>query len=193
MECDESVTKRQTSKDSVQACSDLAHVVLVLVCVVSLLSLSTLVSMRVLKVYLSLYTLLRSHLFVNCCIRRYSLYSNCAARSRHSCCPDVCRDEAPTHSEQPGVSPYLWMTDFEMYFFLFSVIGSPVNSLGFLDTPARFENAFLLPLFSRRAPLKQPFDVLVRVTQGSFRGLARIQLSDFTTHMLGIHCLTFLH
>ena len=35
--------------------------------------LSTMVSMR-LKVYLSLYTLLRSHLFVNCCIRRYSLY-----------------------------------------------------------------------------------------------------------------------
>ena len=32
------------------------------------------VSMKVLKVYLSLYTLLRSHLFVNCCIRRYSLY-----------------------------------------------------------------------------------------------------------------------
>ena len=30
--------------------------------------------MKVLKVYLSLYTLLRSHLFVNCCIRRYSLY-----------------------------------------------------------------------------------------------------------------------
>ena len=28
-----------------------------------------------LKVYLSLYTLLRSHLFVNCCIKRYSLYS----------------------------------------------------------------------------------------------------------------------
>ena len=44
------------------------------VCVVSLLSLSTIVSMKVLKVYLSLYTLLRSHLFVNCCIRRYSLY-----------------------------------------------------------------------------------------------------------------------
>ena len=42
-------------------------------CVVSLLSLSTMVSMM-LKVYLSLYTLLRSHLFVNCCIRRYSLY-----------------------------------------------------------------------------------------------------------------------
>ena len=34
------------------------------------------VSMNVLKMYLSLYTLLRSHLFVNCCIRRYSLYTN---------------------------------------------------------------------------------------------------------------------
>ena len=44
-------------------------------CVVSFLfTLSTMVSMNVLKVYLSLYTLLRSHLFVNCCIRRYSLY-----------------------------------------------------------------------------------------------------------------------
>ena len=43
------------------------------VCVVSFLLLSTMVSMM-LKVYLSLYTLLRSHLFVNCCIRRYSLY-----------------------------------------------------------------------------------------------------------------------
>ena len=42
-------------------------------CVVSLLSLSTMVSMM-LKVYLSFCTLLRSHLFVNCCIRRYSLY-----------------------------------------------------------------------------------------------------------------------
>ena len=31
--------------------------------------------MKVLKVYLSLYTLLRSHLFVNCCIKRYSLYT----------------------------------------------------------------------------------------------------------------------
>ena len=41
-------------------------------CVVSFF---TMVSMNVLKVYLSLYTLLRSHLFVNCCIRRYSLYS----------------------------------------------------------------------------------------------------------------------
>ena len=29
----------------------------------------------ILKMYLSLYTLLRSHLFVNCCIRRYSLYT----------------------------------------------------------------------------------------------------------------------
>ena len=45
------------------------------VCVVSLLSLPTMVSMM-LKVYLSLYTLLRSHLFVNFCIRRYSLYSS---------------------------------------------------------------------------------------------------------------------
>ena len=45
------------------------------VCVVSLLSLSTTVSMTVLKVYLSLYTLLRSHLFVNFCIGRYFLYT----------------------------------------------------------------------------------------------------------------------
>ena len=46
------------------------------VCVVSFLfTLSTMVSMKVLKVYLSLYTLLRSHLFVNCCIRRYYLYA----------------------------------------------------------------------------------------------------------------------
>ena len=45
-------------------------------CVVSFLfTLSTMVSMKVLKVYLSLYTLLRSHLFVNFCIRRYSLYT----------------------------------------------------------------------------------------------------------------------
>ena len=43
-------------------------------CVVSLLSLSTMVS-KVLKVHLSLYTLLRSHLFVNCCIGRYSIYT----------------------------------------------------------------------------------------------------------------------
>ena len=43
-------------------------------CVASFLVLTTMVSMM-LKVYLSLYTLLRSHLFVNCCIRRYSLYT----------------------------------------------------------------------------------------------------------------------
>ena len=43
-------------------------------CVASFLLLSTMVSMNVLKVYLSLYTLLRSHLFVNCCIRRYFIY-----------------------------------------------------------------------------------------------------------------------
>ena len=45
------------------------------VCVASFLLLFTMVSMM-LKVYLSLYTLLRSHLFVNCCIRRYSLYTS---------------------------------------------------------------------------------------------------------------------
>ena len=53
--------------------------------VVSLLLLSTMVSMKVLKVYLSLYTLLRSHLFVNCCIRRY-LFS---LQSRSSHCPPI--------------------------------------------------------------------------------------------------------
>ena len=45
------------------------------VCVVSFLLLSTMVSMM-LKVYLSLYTLLRSNLFVNCCIGKYSIYTN---------------------------------------------------------------------------------------------------------------------
>ena len=44
-------------------------------CVASFLLLSTIVSMM-LKVYLSLYTLLRSHLFVNCCIRRYSVHNS---------------------------------------------------------------------------------------------------------------------
>ena len=53
-------------------------------CVVSLLSLSTMVSMM-LKVYLSLYTLLRSHLFVNCCIRRYSLYMDNTKTCRPAC------------------------------------------------------------------------------------------------------------
>ena len=43
------------------------------VCVASFMLLSTMVS-PMLKVCLSLYTLLRSHLFVNCCIRRYSHY-----------------------------------------------------------------------------------------------------------------------
>ena len=47
-------------------------------CVASFMLLSTMVS-PMLKVCLSLYTLLRSHLrshlFVNCCIRRYSLYT----------------------------------------------------------------------------------------------------------------------
>ena len=46
-------------------------------CVASFMLLSTMVS-PMLKVCLSLYTLLRSHLrghlFVNCCIRRYSPY-----------------------------------------------------------------------------------------------------------------------
>ena len=49
-------------------------------CVASFMLLSTMVS-PMLKVCLSLYTLLRSHLrshlFVNCCIRRYSLYITC--------------------------------------------------------------------------------------------------------------------
>ena len=53
-------------------------------CVASFLLLSTMVSMM-LKVYLSLYTLLRSHLFVNCCIRRYSLYSMCTIRNSLIC------------------------------------------------------------------------------------------------------------
>ena len=48
------------------------------VCVASFMLMSTMVS-PMLKVCLSLYTLLRSylrsHLFVNCCIRRYSLYT----------------------------------------------------------------------------------------------------------------------
>ena len=47
-------------------------------CVASFILLSTMVS-PMMKVCLSLYTLLRSHfrshLFVNCCIRRYSLYT----------------------------------------------------------------------------------------------------------------------
>ena len=67
---------------------------------------------------------------------------NCAARSRLSRRLDVCRDEAPRHSQQPGVSPCLWLRDFEMYFFLFSVIGSPVSSRGSLGTPVKFVNAF---------------------------------------------------
>ena len=53
-------------------------------CVASFLfTSSTMVSMIVLKVYLSLYTLLRSHLFVNCCIRRYSLYRMTTTIGRH--------------------------------------------------------------------------------------------------------------
>ena len=40
-----------------------------------LFTLSTMVSMM-LNVYLSLYIFLRSHLLVNCCIRRYSLYTS---------------------------------------------------------------------------------------------------------------------
>ena len=64
----------RNTKDSVQVCSIL-HVAHVVVGVVSLLSLSTMVSMKELKVYLSLYTLLRSHLCVNSCIGRYSLYN----------------------------------------------------------------------------------------------------------------------
>ena len=103
--------------------------------------------------------------------------SNCAAWSRLSRCPDVCRDEAREHSEQPGVSPCLWMRDFEMYFFLFSVIGSPVISLGFLVC-----ECVLLPLFSRHAPLRQPVAVLVRAI--------RIQLCHLVTRILGIRCLT---
>ena len=54
----------------------------------------------------------------------------------------VRRDEAPKHSELPGVSPYLWMVNFEMNFFLFPVISSLANSLGFLCTPVKFVNAF---------------------------------------------------
>ena len=61
----------EDTKDSVQVCSFLhvAHVrvrrvILVIVHYGSM----------VLKVYLSLNTLLRSHLFVNCCIRKYSIY-----------------------------------------------------------------------------------------------------------------------
>ena len=53
----------RNTKDSVQ-CAQFC-MLRMSVCVVSLLSLSTIVSMKVLKVYLSLYTLLRSHLFVN--------------------------------------------------------------------------------------------------------------------------------
>ena len=70
-----------------------------------------------------------------------------------------------------------------MQFFLFSVIGSPVNSLGFLCTPLKNENAFDYHCFPRRAPLRQPLAVLVR---------ARIQLSHFISHILGIYCLTCL-
>ena len=71
--------------------------------------------------------------------------SGCA--SRLSRCPDVCRDEAPKHSEQPDVSPYLWMSDYEMYFLLFSVIGAPVNSFGFLGASVKFVNAFCCHCF----------------------------------------------
>ena len=71
-------------------------------CVVSFLfTLPTMVSMNVLKVYLSLYTLLRSHLFVNCCIRRYSLYTKVilARPSRRS----------PTGTSTSGTSGSRWV------------------------------------------------------------------------------------
>ena len=93
--------------------------------------------------------------------------SNWTTQSKLSRRPDVCRDEAPKHSEQPGVSPCLWMRDFEMYFFLlfchrlsrhFSWIPGHTCEVG---------ECVLLPLFTRRAPLRQPFAVLVRVIQGS--------------------------
>ena len=79
-----------------------------------------------------------------------------------------------------------------MYLFLLSVIGSPVKFSWIRGHTCEVCECVLLPLFSRRAPLRQPFAVLVRATQGSFRGLAGIQLSHFTSHMLEIHCLTCL-
>ena len=59
--------------------------------------------------------------------------------SRHGV---VRRDKALKHSELPGVSPYLWMGNIEMHFFLFSVISSLANFLGFLGTPVKFVNHF---------------------------------------------------
>ena len=58
----------------------------------------------------------------------------------------VRRDKALKHSELLGVSPYLWMGNFEMHFFLFSVVSSLANFLGFLGTPVKLENAFLVRL-----------------------------------------------
>ena len=70
-------------------------------CVVSyLFTLSTMVSMNVLKVYLSLYTLLRSHLFVNCCIRRYSIYSQCTLSGRRNAAfpaSELCTEHGKHH------------------------------------------------------------------------------------------------
>ena len=72
------------------------------VCVVSLLSLSTMVIKMLLKVYLSLYTLLRSHLFVNCCIRRYSLYTTSG--------PSACR-RPPGHPRADDLRAIRVQTD----------------------------------------------------------------------------------
>ena len=62
----------EDTKDSVQVCQ--FCMLRMSTCVASFMLLSTMIS-PMLKVCLSLYTLLRSHLFVNCCIRRYSLYT----------------------------------------------------------------------------------------------------------------------
>ena len=78
MECDEN-DQTKTLKTACR-CAQFCMLRMSL-CVASFLfTLSTVVSMK-LKVYLSIYTLLRSHLFVNCCFRRYSLYRNSEQRS----------------------------------------------------------------------------------------------------------------
>ena len=70
-ECDEWLN--EDTKDSMQVCS-IPHIVHFHVRCVCLVHIVHCVSVM-LKVYLSSCTLLRSHLFVNCCIRRCSLHN----------------------------------------------------------------------------------------------------------------------
>ena len=69
--CDTCVMKNKTS-NSVQACSDLAHVVLVLVGVRRVTVVIVHIGLEGVLVVIHFCVAI---LFVNCCIRRYSLYT----------------------------------------------------------------------------------------------------------------------